>query len=211
VEGAFRRPLPDGLTLIETFGRREGRFVNLEDHLGRLGRTARGLGVPFERAAVDRALAGVAGAGPLRVRLTLGRDGMVAVGAAALAPGPAIWRVAIAEERLDPDDPWLRVKTSERGRFDRARAALPAGIDEWVFLNARGEVCEGTITNVFLKAGGALLTPPLGCGLLPGVLRGILLREGRAREAVLRPADLAAGEIFVGNSLRGLVPARLAG
>ena len=54
-----------------------------------------------------------------------------------------------------------------------------------------------------------LLTPPLACGLLPGVLRARLLREGRAREAVLRPADLAARRLFVGNSLRGLIPARL--
>jgi 4-amino-4-deoxychorismate lyase len=211
VESPFRRPLPDGLTLIETFGRNEGGFVNLPLHLARLERTARALGLAFEPAGVERALAGVAGEGPLRVRLTLDLAGRAAATAAPLAPGPAVWRLAVAEERLDPDDPWLRVKTSERGRYDRARAVLPAGVDEWLFLNNRGEICEGTITNVFLKAGGTLLTPPLACGLLPGVLRGLLLAEGRAREAVLRPGDLALGEIFVGNSLRGLVPARLAG
>ena len=103
------------------------------------------------------------------------------------------------------------MKTSARARYDRARAALPPGIDEWIFLNTRGEVCEGTITSLFLRRDGELLTPPLASGLLPGVLRGLLLREGRAREAVLRPADLAEGELLVGNSLRGLVPARRAG
>jgi 4-amino-4-deoxychorismate lyase len=211
VESPVRRPLPDGLTLIETFGRREGRFVNLPLHLARLERTARVLGVPFDRAGIERALAGVDGEGPLRVRLTLDRAGRAAGAAVPLAPGPAVWRLAIAGERLDPDDFWLRLKTSERGRYDRARAALPEGVDEWVFLNARGEVCEGTITNVFLKAGATLLTPPLACGLLPGVLRGLLLADGRAREAVLTPGDLARGEVLVGNSLRGLVPARLGG
>lgn len=208
MEGPFRRPLPPGLTLIETFGRRDGGFVGLDDHLARMRRTASLLGVPFDAPAIDRALAAVTGDGPLRVRLTLALDGAVAATSAPLAATPPFWRLALAAERLDPADPWLRVKTSERGRYDRARAALPAGIDELLFLNERGEVCEGTITNVFLRRDGLLLTPPVACGLLPGVLRGRLLREGRAREAVLRPADLT-GELFVGNALRGLVPARL--
>lgn len=211
MEGPFRRPLPDGLRLIETFARRDGTSVHLADHLTRLERTARALEVPFDRAAIDRALATVAGAGPLRVRLTLATDGAVAVEAAPLAPGPALWRLGIADERLDPDDPWLRVKTTERRRYDRARASLPAALDEWLFLNRRGEVCEGTITNVFLRARGVLLTPPVACGLLPGVLRGRLLAGGRAREAVLRPADLGEGELLAGNALRGLAPARIVG
>ena len=85
--------------------------------------------------------------------------------------------------------------------------------DEVILLNERGEVCEGTITNVFVDIGdGVLVTPALACGLLPGVLRGELLDAGRAREAVLSPADLMdAKALFVGNSLRGLIPARLAG
>jgi 4-amino-4-deoxychorismate lyase len=210
MESPFRGPLPDRLMLIETFGRRDGGFVRLAEHLARLERTARALGLAFERAAIDRVLAGVAGDGPLRVRLTLDRQGVPAVQAVPLAPGPAVWTLAIHEDRLDSSDPWLRVKTSARARYDRARAALPAGVDEWLFLNTRGEVCEGTITNLFLRRDGRLLTPPIGSGLLPGVLRGRLLMEG-AREVVLTPEDLARGELLVGNSLRGLAPARLQG
>jgi 4-amino-4-deoxychorismate lyase len=209
VEGAFRRPLPPGLRLIETFGRdADGAFVRLEAHLARLAATAARLGVPFDRPAIDAALAAVSGDGALRVRLTLDAAGTPEVTAAPRGPAPTLWRVAIADARLDPDDPWLRVKTSERALYDAARAALPAGVDELVFLNRRGEVCEGAITTVFLRVGDALLTPPLGCGLLPGVLRGDLLRRGAAREAVLRPRDLDRGALFVGNSLRGLIRAR---
>jgi 4-amino-4-deoxychorismate lyase len=85
--------------------------------------------------------------------------------------------------------------------------------DEVILLNERGEVCEGTITNIFLDTGDdGLVTAALISGLLPGVLRGELLDTGRAREAVLGPADLAdAKALFVGNSLRGLIPARLVG
>ena len=80
-----------------------------------------------------------------------------------------------------------------------------------LLLNERGEVCEGTITSLFLDDGsGILKTPPLASGLLAGVLREELLETGNAAERVLRPGDLASGAILVGNSLRGLIRGRLA-
>ncbi|TIX48763.1 MAG: hypothetical protein E5V33_30300, partial [Mesorhizobium sp.] len=97
--------------------------------------------------------------------------------------------------------------------YQRARAEyLASRADEVLLANERGELCEGTITNLFADFGdGVLATPRLDCGLLPGVLRGELLDEGRAREAIYTLDDLkSAKAIFVGNSLRGLIPARLA-
>jgi 4-amino-4-deoxychorismate lyase len=211
VEGALRRADAGDLILIETFRWEPGEgFARLPAHLGRLARGAAALGVPLDRAAVDRALAGVGGEGPLRVRLTLDRAGAVAVTAAPLAPGPAVWSVRIAGERLASGDPWLGLKSSRRPAHDAARAALPPGVDEALLLNERDEVCEGTITSVFADLGRGLLTPPLACGLLPGVLRAELLAAGDCGEAVLRPGDLVGARLFVGNALRGLIPARLA-
>lgn len=210
MESPFRRPFPPDLRLIETLGWRPGPgFAHFDLHLARLSRAARVFGAPFERAAVDRALTAIRTDAPLRLRLTLALDGGVEAVAAPLLPDPPVWTVRFAEDRLDPDDPWLRVKTTERAHYDAARAALPEGVDEVLFLNTRGEICEGTITNVFLETGGARLTPPAACGLLPGVLRESLLRNGGAVESVLRPGDLPRGRLLVGNALRGLRPARL--
>lgn len=213
MESALRRSAPDGLTLIETFRWEPGAgFVRLPAHLARMARGAGALGVGFDRAAVERVLAGVGSDGPLRVRLTLGLDGTPAVAATLLGPASeAPWRVVVAGRRLRSDDPWLRLKTSARATYDAVRAELAAGVDEAVLLNERGEVCDGTITNVFLDRGAGLETPPLGCGLLPGVLRAELLAEGACREARLRAGDLGEGVLWLGNSLRGLVAARLAG
>lgn len=208
MEGSFRATVPDELLLIETFARRAGSFVRLARHLARLERTARKFAFPFEPAAIDASLAAVTGDDPMRVRLTLDRQGATTVTATPLAAPPAVWQLAIHPERLDPDEPWLRVKTTARERYDRARLALPEGIDEWLFLNTRGEICEGTITNFFLRRDSALLTPPLSSGLLPGVLRAELLTRG-VREQILRPGDLAQGDILLGNSLRDLAVARL--
>jgi branched-subunit amino acid aminotransferase/4-amino-4-deoxychorismate lyase len=74
--------------------------------------------------------------------------------------------------------------------------------------NERGELTEGTRTNLFVKIGGALYTPPIESGLLPGVLRARMIRSGRAIERVLYEDDLRTAEaVFIGNSARGLMKA----
>ena len=211
MEGSLRDDAPPGLKLIETFGWDPGAgFRRLPAHLARLSSAAAALGVDCESGAIYRALGGVTGAEPLRVRLTLALDGSVEATWTPLGATTAEWTVVIASWRLRSDDPWLRVKSTRRAVHDAARAAIPTGADEALLLNERGEVCEGTITSVFADFGDGLVTPPLACGLLPGVLRGELLAAGTAREAVLRPENLAGARLFVGNSLRGLIPARLA-
>jgi 4-amino-4-deoxychorismate lyase len=211
VESALRGSAPADLKLIETLRWEPATgFLRLGQHLARLAGAAAALGITAPPGEIDRALAAVAGAEVMRVRLALGLDGRAAVTAAPLGPAKGAWTLVVAEAALDSADPWLRVKSTERRRHDAAREALPHGIDEAVLLNERGEVCEGTITNVFVDLGQGLVTPPLGSGLLPGVLRGELLAGGACREEVLRAADLRRGRVFVGNSLRGLIPARMA-
>ena len=77
----------------------------------------------------------------------------------------------MAQTRLRSGDPLLRHKTTRRAVYDRARGEFaPAEADEVLLLNERDEVCEGTITSLFVDAGdgGPLLTPALACGLLAG-------------------------------------------
>ena len=76
-------------------------------------------------------------------------------------------------------------------------------------MNERGELAEGSRTNIFLSKDGELLTPALSSCLLPGVLRADLLAQGKVREAVLTEDDLWSAEaIYLGNSVRGLMPAQ---
>lgn len=207
MEGALREGGREpGLKLIETLGWDGARLVRGERHLARLERSAAVLGWVCD---VDQARAALLDGrdGPARLRLTLEASARIEVTAAPLTPVSGPWRIALAPDRLDADDPWLGVKTTKRALYDRARASLTEGVDEVLFLNHRGEVCEGTITNVFLEKDGGLITPRRGSGLLPGILREELLATGQAREGDLAPADLATGQLWVGNSLRGLIPA----
>lgn len=142
---------------------------------------------------------------PARLRLTLDGMGQVVWETFALPPARSEWRVALAGERLTSSDPWLTVKSTRRALYDQSRAALPQGIDELIFQNERGEICEGTITTVFFDRGQGMRTPPLASGLLPGVLRA----ELACPEEILRVADLARVRLWLGNALRGLIPAVL--
>jgi len=207
VESALYPPDEPGFALIETFGFHPGEgFRRLDRHLARMARSARAFGISFDEAAARGALADVAGEAQ-RCRLTLDRDGIFALTTAPLGAPPKDWVLAIAEHRLDPKDDFLRHKTTRRALYDQARADLTAGVDELIFLNARGEICEGTITSFFGEVDGEWLTPPVSSGLLPGVLREELLEAGPVREAVLTP-DMGFTRVAVGNSLRGWIGAR---
>lgn len=208
--GFFRQAV-EPLGLIETMLWRDGEFLLLDRHLARLEASAAYFGLYFDRAAVVAALNGaVADRGdPLRVRLVLTQQSEIEAAADPL-PAPARLRFIIAEDRMDSADPLLLHKTTRRAIYDRPReeAMKLYGANEVVFRNERGELTEGSFTNLFVERGGLLLTPPLSSGLLPGTLRAELLACGKAREAVLRANDLASADaIYLGNSVRGLVAA----
>ncbi len=204
-------PVPAGTRLIETFAWRPEGIARLELHLERLARSAHTLGFECDPARVSEAIDTLGGEGALRCRLTLGAAGDVEITTAALPEAAAQWTVRIAPERLRSEDALLRHKTTRREVYDRWRADLPDGVQEWLFLNERDELCEGTITNVVLTmANGERLTPGLSSGCLPGVYRQSLLDAGVVREAVLTEADLrSAKEIILTNALRGEILAVL--
>lgn len=190
-----------GLRLIETLGWDGTRIARLDLHVARLTRSAAVLGWPCgDAAAVLRAKAP---AHPARLRLTMNAAGDFGVTISALPAALPVWRVGLAPQKLLSSDPWLTLKSTNRAAYDAARANLPAGLDEIIFQNERGEVCDGTITTVFFDRGNGLRTPPLHCGLLPGVLRA----QMNVPEEVLRADDLPRVRLSLGNSLRGLAPA----
>ncbi|MER8373373.1 aminotransferase class IV family protein [Mesorhizobium sp. M1406] len=216
-ESALRDGNTADFQLIETMRWEPGSgFLRFDRHLARLYGSAAELGFRCDPGKVGDVLSSaVSGSGiAMRTRLVLSHDGEVTASAHPYEPLAAdkVWLLRLARTRLDSHDPLLRHKTSRRQLYTHARAEyLITQADEVILANERGEICEGTITNVFADFGdGALATPRLDCGLLPGVLRAELLDEGRAREAIYSLDDLkSARTLFVGNSLRGLIPAKL--
>ncbi|MFN3387330.1 MAG: aminotransferase class IV, partial [Allosphingosinicella sp.] len=191
------------------FDPQEG-IVELERHLARMKASAEALGFAFDRHDARNELQAATFflKRASRLRLLLSPSGAMAIETRPLPEPPASARVALAPLPVDRDDFRLRHKTSDRGFYDAAREA--SGADEVVFVDPEGFVTEGSFTNVFVKRGGLLLTPPLARGLLPGVLRARLIEEGRAVERDLTQADMKEG-FFIGNAVRGLIAAQLIG
>jgi len=213
LKASFLSGFDPGFELVETLRLQAGAYPLLAQHIERLQASAKTLGFVCPLPAVSAKLANEAACrhrGVYRVRLTLAHDGRCQAVSSPMPNDEGMsWRVVLADEALEADDYLLRHKTTARARYDRVLAALAgrATVFDAIFLNARGEVCEGARSNVFVERDGILLTPPVACGLLPGVLRRTLLDSGRAVETVLRLEDLVQGPaLYVGNALRGLLP-----
>jgi len=190
-------------------------FRFLPHHLRRLSSSARYFGFRLRREAVIAALESAVrtheGSAARKIRLLLGCDGAVSVG---VSPIPSLPdrerhpRVKVSKVGISSRDPFVRHKTTNRAWRDKElRKAVEEGFDEVVFLNERGEITEGAISNLFLDIGGSLLTPPASCGLLEGVFRRTILsdRTWRAAERILYPEDMEkAARIILTNSVRGV-------
>ena len=204
----IRAPLQ--FELIETI-LWDGSYFLLDLHMARLDESAAYFDFRFDPAQVREALQSFAqqfAPGTRhRVRLLLARSGSISISSTPLAESGPTASLIIAAERTDPADVFLRHKTTYRALYDRALAdARAAGFDDALFLNTRGEVTEGAIHNILIAKDGALLTPPLDCGVLPGVYRSHLLAtHPTLREGVLTLEDIeTADHVYIVNSVRGL-------
>jgi para-aminobenzoate synthetase/4-amino-4-deoxychorismate lyase len=212
LKGAFLQGTEPRFDLVETMRLEDGAFALYDRHMDRLWGSAAHFGFEYDAGRIARALEGAAASQPtgvFKVRLLLSADGSASVSSTPLQSVAETIRVKLSRERVDPADPFLYHKTTQRPLYRRERdLALREGYGEVIFLNLEGECCEGSITNLFAQIGGVLYTPPVNCGLLPGTLREELIFKGGCRERSLSLEDLLSAEqVYVGNSVTGLVSA----
>jgi para-aminobenzoate synthetase/4-amino-4-deoxychorismate lyase len=215
LKAKFLTGLGHDFELFETIyaSRAEG-CRHLDLHLQRLRSSAAYFGFAWDEQRVTNVLRQVCSAlpaGPHRIRLALNQAGACSVQHAALLPLTEPVKVLLAPQPTVADDLFLRHKTTVRERYDAAwRAAEAQHAFDMLFFNTRGELTEGGRSNVFVKLQGRWYTPPLASGLLPGVMRAVLLADPawNASERRLTRDDLrAAEEVVVCNALRGALSA----
>lgn len=199
--------------LLETMRLEHGRLRRLERHLSRAASAARDFDYAWDEASVRAALAGVETAHPQgcwRTRLLVSRTGVPVVECTPHDPaGDGPWRVGLAPDPVEDDDPFIRHKTTYRAVYERARQSRP-DLDDVLLWNRRGEVTESTVGNVVAELEQVRWTPPLRCGLLGGTFRAEQLDAGAIRERVLTPADIrSATRLWIINSVREWVDAVL--
>jgi branched-chain amino acid aminotransferase len=226
-------PVDHGVTVgdgaFETAKVDDGRVFAMSRHLARLDRTMAGLGLPG--ADHDRVRAGVdavLGLGPMpfgRVRWTVtagvgplgsdrGDSGLTYIVTAVSHARPAAHGTVVRV-------PWVRNErsataglktTSYADNVVALARAKEHGADEAILANTRGELCEGTASNVFVVVDGTLHTPPLSGGCLAGITRALVVEWCRADgiDVVEDPLPLGvlgdADEVFITSSVRDVFP-----
>ena len=196
--------LPDH-RLIESLRLEDGGYTLLDQHLLRLKASAGYFGFVCHPERIRKQLTDHAALNPglRKVRLLLAADGGLEIFSEPLEECSVVLRVGISETRVASTDVMRFHKTTHRELLDSARAACP-DCDEVLFLNQRGELTEGSYHTLVVKLDGRMLTPPLTCGLLPGVLRAVLLERFEIQEVILSQDDLLqAEELWLINSVRG--------
>jgi para-aminobenzoate synthetase / 4-amino-4-deoxychorismate lyase len=195
--------------LLETLALRDGQWNHLDDHLQRMAGAAQHFGFVWAPEVVYTALDTLLAAHPQgawRVRLLLQPGGHCTGQAFALADTPQPVRLQLADRPLqDAHGEFVRYKTTRRAHYDAFTPTDPQVFDT-ILWNTNGELTECTRGNLALQLDGQWVTPSLACGLLAGVERAVLLRQGALVERVLRVEDLRRAQslMFV-NSLRGSV------
>ena len=218
LKARFLTGLTNDFELFETLhASRNDGCRQQERHLARLAASCAYFGFIWDaqaaRAALQAACAAHPDDAPFRLRLALRQDGQFTVQSGALSTLPETVNILLAPDATTADDLFLRHKSSVRARYDAAwRAAEAQGGFDMLFFNERGELTEGGRSNVFVKLDGCWHTPPLSCGLLPGVQRAAMLANPawNAQETIITRAMLVRAEaIVVCNALRGALPAKL--
>ncbi len=184
-------------------------YYLLELHLKRLKKSAKHFSYLYKKGEIKKRLKKVVlnAKRNLKIRLILDSEGKIIIKKELIKKIKAPIKIRISERRINSKDKFLYHKTTRRALYDQERKkGLAKGCFETVFLNKRGQFTEGTISNIFILKGKSFYTPSLNSGLLPGVLREHLIKEGKVREKILYLKDFKnADKVYVGNSVRGLI------
>jgi branched-chain amino acid aminotransferase len=223
-------PFDHGITtgdgVFETVRVVRGRPFAVTRHLARLEASASALGLPapppraLSAAMQDLVDAMAMTEGKLRITVTGGPAGL----GSARGDGPPTVVVAAEEETMWPPTTDVAIASwtrNENGALagvksisyaDNVRALAAArrvGASEALFANTRGELCEGTGTNVFCVLDGDLVTPPLSSGCLDGVTRRLVIEVADVTERPIAIGDLQlASEAFLTSTTRDVHPIR---
>ncbi len=218
LKARFLTDLPAQFSLFETiYATRENGCRHVEQHVRRMQQSAHFFCIPIQvselRRQLDLACAALDENVPYRMKVSLDGAGKIQIQTGVLANLESPVRVMLAPTAQSSHNLWLQHKTSQRAVYDQAwQTAERHGAFDMLFCNERGEITEGGRSNVLVKLNGRWFTPFLKDGVLPGVMRSVLMSDPAwmVSERSMTLADLKNAEEFaVCNALRGVLRATL--
>ena len=201
----------------------------LDDHVQRMAHAAAELSIAFNAERIFAGLTEVLEKSAAQcevLRITLSR-GKAARGLAGDGMSPSLLitldefaaknlfqscRLKVSQVRRNEFAPSSRLKTLSYIDGIAAAREVAADADDALMLNTSGHAASATVANIFVLRGDELITPSLDQGILPGIMRRVLLDH--AKELMLKPVERAvpledivrADAVFLCNSLRFVRP-----
>lgn len=194
--------------IFETMLWSSGEILYFEDHCERLKNSCQYFSVPFFEDEIKIIIDSqkLDNNTSYRLRLSIDVEGNPKLDSVPIQQG---WgkdelRIVVSDSRLNSKDAYLYHKTDCRKLYNEDfKNAQEKNFDEVIYLNEKDELCEGAISNIFIKVSGIWKTPKLSCGLLPGTWRKNTLANLGAVEDILTNEDLKSAEaVMIGNSVR---------
>ncbi len=198
------------MALLESMLLIDGEIPLVAQHINRVFRSAAFFGVKPDRTSLIDKLACLAvqhSAGKWKVRATVSLTGAISAEAVPVLPYPRVpLRAVLSSQKVSSTDFRLYHKTTDRSIYT-SQSRLYPGYDEILMQNERDELTEFLNGNLVLESKGKLFTPPVQCGLLPGIQREQLITSGDVAERFLYSHHLrTATRLWFVNSVRGMVP-----
>jgi branched-chain amino acid aminotransferase len=218
--------LGDGF--YETIACNNGHPVRFLEHLARLQKSAdfMNFALPYDldeiQAAIHDVLVGcqlmktraalrltiTRGSGPRGLLVPTDIKPLILISAAAAPTSYTDAKVKTVSIVRNEHNPSAKIKSlcyiDNIFAFEEAHKA---GCDEALLLNTKGNIAEGSISNIFFIKGNILLTPALNDGALCGIMRDAVLKKAsllglQIEETSLRPEITSTcDEAFLTNSL----------
>jgi branched-subunit amino acid aminotransferase/4-amino-4-deoxychorismate lyase len=222
---ASDRTFEHGLGLFETMRTWGGRPVFLAKHRARMMKSAAVLRIPIDpdhfpdEKAVARLSEATGDPNDQVLRVTAsggspGAGSVVWMKARSLPTVKKSFRIELGQWSIQPDNPLSCHKSLNFWNRRIARESLAySGMDETLGAKAGEGYVEGSVSNVFVIQGGQWFTPSVLGPIIPGLMRRHVIdlaRElgipGRQVSSLDRATIWAADEVFLTNSLMGIMP-----
>ena len=211
LKGKFLTHPIKSFEIFETMLVTEGNDIFIKEHLERMQQAAEYFLFSFDRKKIINQIDEIlrlADGEKLKLRIKLNKSGKVTYNLSSLEEINKEIRIIVSKNRINSNNKFQYFKSTIRNLYNKEQKIYSAkGFFEVIFLNERGEIAEGAITNIFIYKNGTISTPPLNAGILSGIYRKYLLKNNSMiRERKLYLQDLIeADKIVLTNSVRGEV------
>lgn len=212
LKSRFLTSLQNYFEIFETALVKNSEIIFLEEHLLRLRTTAEYFLFKFDEKSITKKLSSFLKRNErndsFKLKIILNKYGNVSFKISDFQSLLPKIKVILSANRINCQNKFQYFKTTNRKLYDKEYKKYSVkGFFDVIYLNQKKELAEGSITNLFIKKGDIIITPPIISGILPGVYRSILLKKNpEIKEKKIFVEDLIhADEVFLTNSVRGQI------